>query len=92
VVLGHVDDPVGHIAHRGMEEIEAESVAWVVAAALGIDASSASFGYIGSYASGETSLVRFTAERVINASRLILAELPGWEQGRDTPGIEAGLT
>ncbi|WP_069164579.1 ArdC-like ssDNA-binding domain-containing protein [Nocardia altamirensis] len=50
--------------HRGIWETEAESVAYVVAAMLGLDASDYSVGYVAGWADGNTELVAQTATRV----------------------------
>lgn len=63
--------------HRGLAEVEAESVAYVVMAAHGIDAGSFSFPYIAGWGSGNgqqdaAEIVRATADRVLTTARTIL--------------------
>lgn len=63
--------------HRGLAEVEAESVAYVVMAAHGIDAGSFSFPYIAGWGSGHdqqdaADMVRATADRVLTTARTIL--------------------
>lgn len=61
-------------ACRGVKEVEAESIAFVVAHTLGLDVSSYSFGYVAHWSSevGELEAVQATAERVIRHARQIL--------------------
>ena len=51
--------------HRGIREVEAESVAYVVAALCGLDTSAYSVGYITGWADGDPELVTATATRVL---------------------------
>ncbi|WP_280454796.1 ImmA/IrrE family metallo-endopeptidase [Nocardia brasiliensis] len=50
--------------HRGIWETEAESVAYVVAAMLGLDTSDYSVGYVAGWTDGNSDLVAQTATRV----------------------------
>jgi antirestriction protein ArdC len=59
---------------RGIAEVEAESVAYLVCSSVGIATDGYSFPYIAQWAGGDVSLVRKTAERVIGCARLILSE------------------
>ena len=63
---------------RGMKEVEAESIAFIVAQTLGLDTSNYSFTYIANWSTtitGETDPVRVTAERVIRHARTISTAL-----------------
>lgn len=79
--LGHIE--CGHLDEgaptystcRGRCEVEAESVAYVIATAHGIDARSSSFGYVAQWAGGDVAVVRAAAETVTKAARRILARL-----------------
>ena len=51
-------------ADRGTREIEAESVAYLVCAQAGLDASGYSFGYVAGWAGGDLDAIRATAQRV----------------------------
>jgi len=53
-------------------EVEAESVAFVVMSALGMDVSRCSFGYVAGWSKGDTDLVKKTADRVQKAAKKIL--------------------
>lgn len=77
IALGHGElTTVYHTGAGGRRsdmEIEAESVAYVLARHYGIaDAGENSFGYIANWARGDTTKVRDTAERVLAAVRTIL--------------------
>jgi hypothetical protein len=84
--LGHVDDFAAYRTHRGLMEVEAESVAYCVAGALGLDTSAYSVGYLGGWARGDVDLIRKTAERVVKASHEIveaIAPEPEVSSGRE---------
>lgn len=63
----HVDDIEGETGHRGIRETEAESVAYVVAALLGLDTSDYSIGYVAGWAGADVDLIRSTATNVLRA-------------------------
>jgi len=69
---GHVADLPTYLTCRGRCEVEAESVAYVVAAAHGLDASGYSFAYVAGWAGGDLTRVRRAAETVTKAARTIL--------------------
>ncbi len=83
--LGHVllHDPV-HTGtdprdiHRGVLEVEAESVAYLIGAAHGMDTTGYSLPYVATWAGGKdpAATVRATAERVVRTARTILDTLP----------------
>jgi antirestriction protein ArdC len=62
---------------RSQAEVEAESVAYIVATSAGLDASAYSFPYIGHWAPAgkEADVMADTAERVLRTARRILAGL-----------------
>lgn len=61
------------LAHRGIAEVEAESVAFIVAGAHGMDTSGYTFGYVAGWAgSAEADAVRATGERVTRTARKII--------------------
>jgi hypothetical protein len=60
---------------RGRCEVEAESVAYLVCAELGIDAVDYSLPYVARWANGDIELVRKTAERVVTVACSILTGL-----------------
>ncbi len=69
---GHVADLPTYLTCRGRCEVEAESVAYVVAAAHGLDASGYTFAYLAGWAGGDPAKVRQAAETVTRAARTIL--------------------
>ncbi|MEH6807183.1 MAG: ArdC-like ssDNA-binding domain-containing protein [Rhodococcus erythropolis] len=67
----HAPDLIGPEArkdlHRGRMEVEAESVAYVLAGMLGLDTSAYSVGYIAGWAAGDLEQVTATAKAVLTA-------------------------
>lgn len=62
--------------HRGTAEVEAESVAYILCTAAGMDQlGPASFDYIGTWAGGDQTLIRTTAEGVIRTAKQLLTDL-----------------
>ena len=57
---------------REIQEVEVESVAYIVCDALGLDTSDYSFAYVAGWSDGFCELVKDTAERVVACARLIL--------------------
>lgn len=74
-LLGHVADDYDYVGHRGRAETEAESVAYIVLGALGLDSGKYSAPYVKSWSEGKPELIKETAERVIAVSKQILAVL-----------------
>ncbi len=72
---GHVGDLPTYATCRGRCEVEAESIAYVVAAANGLDASGYTFAYIAGCAGGDLSVVRQAADTVTQTARRILTPL-----------------
>lgn len=68
IALGHIDNLDEYRAHRGRMEVEAESVAYIVAGLHGFDTSRYSIGYITGWAREDTALIRETASRVLTAA------------------------
>lgn len=77
----HDGDPEG-MPDRAMREVQAESVAYAVSAALGLDPSGYSFGYVASWAVGKTDeemhaclqLVRDTAKAMVEDLQAAMGE------------------
>jgi hypothetical protein len=63
------------LSDRAVAEVEAESVAFVVASALRLDTSGYSFPYVARWGGGDAELVAATAGRVIAAARDLLASV-----------------
>ncbi len=60
---------------RGVVEVEAESVAYMVCAALGIDSTGYSLPYVAAWSGGDLDKVAATANRVIGCARTVLSQL-----------------
>jgi hypothetical protein len=74
--LGHVDDLARYHAERARCEVEAESVAHIVTAAVGLVSDAYSFPYVARWAHGDTEAVARAAEAVITCARTIVDDLP----------------
>jgi hypothetical protein len=61
---------------REQAEVEAESVAYVVTAAHGLDSARYTIPYVTGWSGGDLDLVARTAERVLSTSRAILSDTP----------------
>lgn len=72
-VLLHADDMGAYVAHRGVAEVEAESVAYVVADACGLATDAYSLPYVAGWSDGDAATITATATRVVETSRRILA-------------------
>ncbi len=68
----HVADLPTYTTCRGRCEVEAESVAYIVVAAAGMDAAGYTFAYVAHWAGGDLATVRQAAETVTAAARTIL--------------------
>jgi DNA primase len=60
---------------RGIVEVEAESVAYMVCAALGVDSAGYSLPYVAAWSGSDLDKVATTADRVIRCARRVLANL-----------------
>jgi hypothetical protein len=93
-VLLHGPDNVDAVLHRGIAEVEAESVALMTAAAHGVDTSSYTVPYVSSWAStvpgkSPVEVVQATAERVRAAAIGVLDNLDTAQIGTgDPPGLD----
>ena len=75
-MLGHLDDHAEYVTHRGRCEVEAESVAYVVAGMLGLDTSDYSTGYVASWAEqAEADVIKATAGRVLATVHTLIEAL-----------------
>jgi antirestriction protein ArdC len=94
----HVDDLAEYNRHRGRFEVEAESVAYIVAAALGLDTAAYSVNYVAHWASdtpeGVAETVQATATAVLAAAKRILDKVKphttGDAEEYPTPGVRPG--
>lgn len=62
---------------RGVVEVEAESVAFMVCAALGVDSSGYSLPYVATWSGGDLGKLSQTADRVIRCARGVIDDLEG---------------
>jgi DNA primase catalytic core len=60
---------------RGIVEVEAESVAYMVCAALGVDSAAYSLPYVATWSEGDLEKVSQTAGRVIRCARSVIADI-----------------
>jgi len=83
--LGHVllHAGAGGFTCREVAEVEAESVAYLVGSAFGLDTTDYSLGYVVNWSGGDHRVVLAVAQRVMNAAAMALA-------GLDTVGEEGG--
>lgn len=74
IVAGHVTEAYDeYVAHRGRCEVEAESVAYIVAGMLGLDTAAYSVGYIAGWSTAaETAELADTATKILTTARTIV--------------------
>jgi len=81
-------------SHRGIGEVEAESVALMIGAAHGMDTSDYTIPYVSSWANSvqgrtPTEVIQETGERVRRTAAAILDQLPTTQGGAgDPPGLD----
>jgi hypothetical protein len=68
-------EDVDYLGDRGRWEVEAESVAYIVMGALGLDSAKYSFGYVAGWSNGDIEIVRDTAERVMKTAKTIIEQI-----------------
>jgi hypothetical protein len=71
----HVTGGYDYISHQGRAETEAESVAYIVCGALGLDTGAYSAPYINGWAEGDKKVITETTRRVVAVAQGILADL-----------------
>lgn len=82
------------VGHRGRAEVEAESVAYVVTSAYGMDPAAYSLPYVANWAGTErpADVVRATARRVVGAAQQVLHAIDiDRAPGGQPPGIAEAL-
>lgn len=91
ITLGHTDDGSEYRQHRGLAEVEAESVAYVLGGLLGLDTSDYSIGYIAGWTGDDDKAVAASAKSVLQAVHTIADALT--EEGsapvKDEPALAA---
>lgn len=83
ILCGHLDPSYAYSAHRGRAETEAESSAYVVLSALGVDSGGYSAPYVSSWAGTDMAMVSATAQTVVKVARKILAGIEAAEEPTD---------
>ncbi|MEX2132807.1 MAG: toprim domain-containing protein, partial [Acidimicrobiia bacterium] len=71
----HEPNSQGRPNCRGIVEVEAESVAYVICAALGVDTTGYSLPYVASWSGGDLDKVTATADRVIRCAHQVITHL-----------------
>lgn len=71
----HIDSVEEYRTQRGRLEVEAESVAYVVAGLCGFDTSAYSIGYIAGWSNEDVAVICDTAVRVLAAAHSIMGML-----------------
>ncbi|WP_232827675.1 ArdC-like ssDNA-binding domain-containing protein [Jiangella endophytica] len=100
VVLHASPDGTSNVAHRGIAEVEAESVAMMIGASYGLDTAEYSVPYVSTWSdtvadAEPLQVVRATGERVRRTALAILDQLPdpptgdGLPPGLGSPGSSA---
>jgi hypothetical protein len=74
-IMLHSPDQVDYYTNRYLWEVQAESVAYLVASELGLASDSYSFPYVASWAKGDMKVVTETADRVLACADEIVAAL-----------------
>lgn len=73
IALGHADS-MG-LAPRQVQELEAESVAYLLSSSIGLDSTAYSVPYLASWAAGDPKLVHHTAQHVLTTTASMVATL-----------------
>ena len=71
VILHSAEDHAEYVAHRGLKECEAESVAYIVAGILGLDTSAYSIGYVAGCSESDVDLIKSTAAAVLRTAHTL---------------------
>lgn len=67
-LMHEADEEGEYVAHRGLKECEAESVAYIVAGILDLDTSAYSVGYVAGWTHADPELIRTTAANVLRTA------------------------
>ncbi|MEX2652087.1 MAG: toprim domain-containing protein [Acidimicrobiia bacterium] len=87
----HEPSSDGRPSCRGIVEVEAESVAYMVCAALGINSAGYSLPYVASWSGGDVTKVAATANRVIGCARQVLTHIEQERQLEREPATGRSL-
>lgn len=75
VLLHAEEDHAEYIAHRGIKETEAESVAYIVAGIFGLDTAAYSVGYVAGWSKADAETIKATAGNVLRAAHTLAEAL-----------------
>lgn len=75
VLLHGEEDHAEYIAHRGVKETEAESVAYIVAGIFGLDTAAYSVGYVAGWSKADAETIKATAGNVLRAAHTLAEAL-----------------
>lgn len=76
------EDAAEYVAHRGVKETEAESVAYIVAGTLGLDTAAYSIGYVAGWSGCEAETIKATAANVLRAAHTLADVITEEEEAR----------
>ncbi|QUY63939.1 ArdC-like ssDNA-binding domain-containing protein [Gulosibacter molinativorax] len=83
VILHSAEEHAEYVAHRGLKECEAESVAYIVAGIIGLDTTAYSIGYVAGWTDGDTDTIKQTAANVLRAAHKIADAITTDEEQED---------
>lgn len=72
VLLHSEESYAEYVAHRGLKEVEAESVAYVVAGAFGMDTSPYTIGYVAGWSKTDVEVIKQSATNVLKAAHVLI--------------------
>lgn len=75
VLLHAEEDHAEYVAHRGVKECEAESVAYVVAGIFGLDTAAYSVGYVAGWTGADAETIQATAGNVLRTAHTLAEAL-----------------
>lgn len=73
IKLGHTSDDFDYGRCRPQAEVEAESTSYILTTANGMDAGDYTFGYVASWANGDPTRIKSTADKVQRTARDLLS-------------------
>jgi antirestriction protein ArdC len=89
IALGHCAPTYAYHAHRGRAEVEAESVAYVLLGACGLDMTDAPIRYVAGWAGNDIDTIRAAAATVTKTAKSLLDELLTAEDNEPADGAAA---
>lgn len=84
VLLHAEEDHAEYVAHRGVKETEAESVAYIVAGIFGLDTAAYSVGYVAGWSKTDAETIKATAANVLRATHTLAEALEPTEDAEPT--------